>query len=112
MTLASGEPTEVITGYGILKTTEDLVPMLVQRRRAQQTAFIWTVSLDGAPVTLRTEAVSNATGTTLPESEAVLVNVAANGQQWSLLANPQQTFVETKRSDGTAWHTTAAFAMP
>jgi len=112
VTLADGEPTEVITGYGILKTTEDRVPMLVQRRRAQETVFIWAISLDGAPVTLRTEAVSNATGVTLPEAQAVLVTVAASGQRWSLLANPQQTSIEVRRSDGTTWRTAAAFAMP
>jgi hypothetical protein len=112
VTLAGGEPTEVITGYGILKTTEDRVPMLLQRRRAQKTAFVWTISLDGAPVTLRAEAVANAAGTTLPEAEAVLVNVSSVGQRWSLLANPQQTSVEAKRSDGTIWRTSVAFAMP
>ena len=38
--------------------------------------------------------------------------VAAGGRQWSLLANPQQTSIEARRSDGTTWRTAAAFAMP
>ncbi|HWC59780.1 MAG TPA: heparinase II/III family protein, partial [Verrucomicrobiae bacterium] len=50
VTLAESSPTEVITGYGIWKTTEDRVPMVVQRRHAQQTTYVWAVSLDGGSV--------------------------------------------------------------
>ena len=112
ITLADGDPTEVITGYGILKTTEDHVPMLVQRRRAGKAAFVWAVSLNGAPVTLKTEAVSSAAGTALSKDEAVLANVSSSGQRWSLLANPQKLSVSVKRPDGTRWRTSAPFAMP
>jgi hypothetical protein len=96
VTLAEGEPTDVITGYGILKTTEDHVPMLVQRRQAQHTAFVWAVSLDGVPVSLRSETVSNAAGKPLSEADAVLVNVRVGDRQWSLLANAQQGTVAIK----------------
>ncbi|MEI8288919.1 MAG: heparinase II/III family protein [Verrucomicrobiota bacterium] len=110
--LAEGEPTEVITGYGILKTTEDRVPMLVQRRRGEKTAFVWAVSLGGTPVTLKTEAVANETGMLLSKDEAVLASVSAGGQNWSLLVNPQKLSVMVKRPDGTRWRTDAAFAQP
>ena len=86
--------------------------MLVQRRRAGKAAFVWAVSLDGAPVTLKTEAVSSAAGTALSKDEAVLANVSAGGQRWSLLANPQKLSVSVKRPDGTRWRTSAPFAMP
>lgn len=112
ITLADGEPTEVITGYGILKTTEDHVPMLVQRRRAEKTAFVWAVSLDGTPVTLQVETVSSAAGPALSKDEAVLAKVSSGGQRWSLLANPQKLSVAGKRPDGTRWSTSAAFAVP
>lgn len=111
VTLAGGEATEAITGYGILKTTEDHVPMLVQRRRAQNTAFVWAVSLDGMPVTLSVKAVLDAAGVPLPEAEAVLVKVGAGSQQWSLLANPQQRTVEVKAAGAATWHTSAAFTI-
>jgi hypothetical protein len=112
LTLAGGEPTEIITGYGILKTTEDRVPMLVQRCRARFAAFVWAISLDATPVTLRAQTVSDANRATLPKSEAVLVQVNNSNQRWSLLANPQQRSVEVQRPDGTAWRTDAVFAMP
>jgi hypothetical protein len=53
ITVAATEPTEIITGYGILKTTEDRVPVLIQRRKAQQTTFVWAISTDASPVNLK-----------------------------------------------------------
>jgi hypothetical protein len=49
ITLAGDGSTQLITGYGILKTTEDRVPLLLQRRRTQRTTFVWAISLDGTP---------------------------------------------------------------
>ena len=111
ITLAGGEPTEVLTGYGILKTTEDKVPMLVQRRRAQNAALVWALSLDGAPVTLRTTAVKDAAGKALPPADAVLVEAKAGGQQWSLLVNPQRQEVVAAAAAGPAWRSAAAFGV-
>jgi hypothetical protein len=88
VSLAENDPTEVITGYGIWKTTEDKVPMVVQRRHAQRTAFVWAVSLDGSPVTLHVVDVDDSGGNRVDESEAVLVNTSSGGKNWSLLANP------------------------
>ena len=111
ITLAGSEATEVITGYGILRTTEDRVPMLLQRRRAQATAFVWAVALDGSAVTLRAAAVKDAAGQPLSTAEAVLVSVESGGQRRSLLVNPQQKSVVAARPDGSAWHSAAALAV-
>ena len=111
LSLADGEPTEVLTGYGILKTTEDRVPMLVQRRRAQNTAFAWAVSLDGAPVALRVTAVKDAAGKTLAPAEALLVEADAGGHRWSLLVNPQRQAGVTAGTGGSLWRSATAFAV-
>ncbi len=112
LTFADGDPTEIITGYGILKTTEDRVPMLVQRREADKTAFVWAISLDDTPVSVRGDAVSDAAGTPLSEADAVLVQVSAAGREWSLLVNSQMKSVILNRPGGKAWHSDAVFSMP
>jgi hypothetical protein len=84
------EPTEVIKGYGILKTTEDLAPILIQRRRAKSSAFVWAISVDGSPVTLRAFDVKDENGIVLPQAKALLVQALAKGKSWSVLVNPQR----------------------
>jgi hypothetical protein len=86
--LSTTQPTETIRGYGILKTTEDLVPMLVQRRSAQNAAFVWAISLDGEPVELATKTVIDEQGKELALSEAAVVDVTTKTRHWSLLVNP------------------------
>jgi hypothetical protein len=110
VTLAANGETEAVTGYGILKTTADRVPMLVQRRKARNTTFVWAVSLDAAAVKLRVEDLKDQPGNVL--TEVARVDVGAGGRQWSLLVNPRRQSVTTKRADGTLWQTDAAFALP
>lgn len=111
ITLAGGEPGEILTGYGILKTTEDRVPTLVQRRRAQSTAFVWAVSLDGSPVALRVAPVKDAAGQPLAAATAAVVEVKAGGRDWFLLVNPSLTSVIASQPDGSNWRSEAAFAV-
>ena len=103
--LARTEPTEIITGYGILKTTEDLVPILLQRRRVQNTAFVWAVSLDGAPVTLDTTQIQDSEGTPLSPAKATQVRVAAAGRNWTLIVNPDARRVAVHQPDGRSGNT-------
>ena len=109
--LAGGEATETITGCGILKTTEDLVPMLVQRRRAQNTAFVWAVSVDGAPVELKVSDVQDAGGKNLIRAEALLVQVSAGNVHRALLVNPQQKNIVSAWPGGAAWRSEAVLAI-
>jgi hypothetical protein len=111
ITIAGGEAADVITGYGIRKTTEDRVPMLVQRRRAQQTVFIWALSLDGAAVTLQSAVVSDAGGLRLDASEAVLVHASDGKRAWRVLVNPDKKGITALLPDGSAWRSAAAFAI-
>ena len=88
--LLSTEPTEIIKGYGILKTTEDLVPMLLQRRRTQDAAFVWAIAIDGTPVELATQSVRDEKGNAIALSDSAVVEVTSQARHWSLLINPRE----------------------
>ena len=108
--LAAGEPTDVVTGYGVLNSSEDLVPLLLQRRHAKDTAFAWALSLDGSPVDLRLLGVHDAGGLELFRSEAAQVQLDSGGRRWSLLVNPHQHEVTSTSSAQTPLRTKAPFA--
>ena len=110
ITLAETAPTQVMAGYGIWKTTEDKVPMVVQRRFAQRTTFVWGVSMDGSPLNLRASDV-DAAGVRLDQSEAVLVQVSSGDRKWLLLANPQGKNVTAALPDGLRYQTDAVFTV-
>ncbi|HXE41640.1 MAG TPA: hypothetical protein VN516_01355, partial [Candidatus Baltobacteraceae bacterium] len=112
VTLSDDEPTEVITGYGILKTTEDLVPLLVQRRHAQNTTYVSAVSLDNSPVKLNVTDVKDVTGKVIPRTEALLVKVSSGRTYRALLINPQQKSVVVKSTGGSSWKSSEVFAVP
>jgi hypothetical protein len=107
--LAGGDPCEIITGYGILKTTEQRVPWLLQRRRAQTAAFVWALSLDGAPVTLSASEVQDAQGRALSRADAVLVDVGVASQRWQLLVNPLKNSVAANLPGSKTWQSAAPF---
>jgi hypothetical protein len=50
--LAGSENTQIITADGIGKSTEDRVPLIVFRRKAQRTTYVWAISLNDAQVKL------------------------------------------------------------
>jgi len=53
--LAGNEASQIITAYGIGKTTEDQVPVAIFRRQSPQATYVWAVSLKGVPVKLNVE---------------------------------------------------------
>jgi hypothetical protein len=115
ITMAEMAPTEVVTGYGIWKMTEDKVPMVVQRRHAQRTAYVWAVSLDDSHVSLQVSFVKSG-DQALDQSQALMVQAAATKpgsgtQNWSLLANPQRKKVVAKLSDGSSWENDTVFSV-
>ncbi len=79
VTLAAGPSTEIITGTGLLLTTEDLVPMVMLRRKAKSITYVWAISLDGTPITLEQLA---APGT------AATAKVTRNDKTWTLTTDP------------------------
>ena len=109
ITLAENDPTEIITGYGIWKTTEDKVPMVVQRRHAQRTAYVWAVSLDGSPVNLHAGSVQGSEKI-LDPSQAVIVRANVGDKSWNLLTNPERRKISGASADST-WESDAAFSV-
>jgi len=74
--LAGDTPTDIITGTGIGKDTSDRVPVVLFRRRAPQSTFVWGLSLDGTPVTLTAKADDKA--------QTADVQVTAGAGSWHL----------------------------
>ncbi len=100
--LAGGEETEVIAGYGIFKTTRDLVPTIIQRRKTTDTAFVWAVSIDGSRVDLGVAPLATASGKILPAASAVAVTVQKGAKKITLLANPVREAVSIPGSKDTS----------
>jgi len=109
--IAAGEPMQLVTGYGILKTTEDFVPVLLQRRHAQSTVFVWAISLSGDPVGLRVSPVADESGAALPSAEVTLVQLDGEGGHWSILVNPLGEAATVRLADGPPRVTHAQFAV-
>lgn len=86
--LAAGQPTEVITATGVGKSTEDRVPVVVFRRTARQTSFVWCISLDGAMVELDSKAV---------DVQPAQVTVKQKGDAWRLSIDTAKGVVEVVR---------------
>ena len=53
LNLAGNEKTQIITGTGIGKSTEDRIPIAIFRRNALQATYAWAASLDNKPVKLK-----------------------------------------------------------
>ncbi|MDB6018048.1 MAG: Heparinase family protein [Pedosphaera sp.] len=111
ISLTGDVATEVITGYGILKTTEEHVPLVVQRRHGKNTVYVWAVSLNSVPVALKVLAVKDESGKPLASTEAVAIRVGDGQRQRSMLVNPTQKKVVASLPDGSAWSSSAVFAV-
>ena len=77
--LAAGEPTQTIAATGVGSNMQDRVPAVVFRRRTKETAFVWSVSLDGKPVKI--ERVKSEAGVEVDVTSAA-------GKKWTLVVNP------------------------
>ena len=110
LTVAGGEPTQIIAGTGIGASTEDHVPVLLLRRKAQATAFVWVLALDGRSVALETLPVQAADGKTLAAAVATAVQVRAGDKQWQLLVNPEKQAVQVNLPGG-AWRSSDVFSV-
>ncbi|MBI5383982.1 MAG: heparinase II/III family protein [Verrucomicrobia bacterium] len=89
-TMAPGEATTFITGTGVGRHTEDRVPLVIARRQARTTAYLWCVALDGkaAPVEVTSEPVKLPDGSSPLASQIAAVRVKSDGESRLLLANP------------------------
>jgi hypothetical protein len=85
--LAGGEPTTVLTALGVGSTVTQRLPMVVFRRRAARTAYVWGVALAGQPLSLRTGPARDERNQPLPAAAALGVDVTSGDRSWCLLAN-------------------------
>jgi hypothetical protein len=109
ITIASGEPCEIITGYGALKTTEDLCPIVIQRRHAQRAVFVWAITTDGSAISLQLSPVHDSEDNRPAGNDVTCVQVETSKRQWTLLVNPQKHDVLASISEQLNWRTTKAF---
>lgn len=89
--LAGDAPTEVITGTGIGKDTSDRIPLVLFRRHAQQSTYVWGISLDGTPVTLAARVGDRA--------QTASVHVRAGAGSWQLEVDGGKGSVQVKSGE-------------
>ncbi|RKY04706.1 heparinase [Candidatus Poribacteria bacterium] len=110
ITLAGGEETEVITGTGVGDHIEDRVPMVIFRRRAKETAFIWGISLDGRDMEIKPRLVRDAEGNPIRPSAAVAVECEANGKRYLFVVNPEGIDLRVELPSGEGRRASSPFA--
>jgi len=101
ISLAASEPTQVITATGVEKHAEDRVPMVIFRRRAKETTFVWCVALDGEEARLEHLPVRDSDGNILSPASATAIQVEiADGRKRILAVNPDKLSLSVKLADG------------
>jgi hypothetical protein len=68
--LGGQESTRIITGTGIGANSADQVPMVIFRRQARQTTFVWAITLDGSPIKV--------------DSDGKAIDVRSGPKKWHL----------------------------
>jgi len=108
VTLLPEAPADLITALGIGHHAEDLVPMLMVRRRASALTLVWCIGLDGQPIALSWRPVR----TEQPDAMVAAVAVRLpKGKVCTFLANPDGATAQVILPDGTAWRTKAIFGV-
>ncbi|MFA0751090.1 MAG: hypothetical protein SLRJCFUN_001493 [Candidatus Fervidibacter sp.] len=108
VTLLTDASSDLITAFGVGNHAEDLVPMMMVRRKAAVLTLGWGIGLDGRPLSLSwcpvrakpTAAMVAALRVQLPD-----------GKARTLLVNPDGTTSSVILSDGTTWQTEAIFGV-
>jgi len=109
--LAPGPKTEIITATGVGANVADRVPVLIYRRSARSTAFVWYVSLTGKPVQLRHVPIIDDSSKALePATGCAVAMTQADGRERIVVANPEKRRVRIPLADGSELRTQAPFA--
>ncbi len=89
--MAHGSPTTYVIGTGVGAHTEDRVPVVIARRQAKETAYLWCVSLSGAADVpeLEPEVVTRADGTPVLAAAAAAVRVKTSHGVEVFVVNPR-----------------------
>ena len=88
--LAGGKDTQILTGTGVGKHTEDRVPVVIARRSSKNTAFIHAVLLGEEPANnfITAYPIEYSGGTQIPP---VAVKFTLKGKTFILISNPTAT---------------------
>ncbi len=88
--MGGGEPTTFITGTGVGRHTEDRVPLVIARREAKNTAYLWCVALEHGdePLQVQSEELKLLDGNRPEPSTAAALHLRLHSQGYVLLANP------------------------
>jgi len=88
--MAGGEETTFITGTGVGRHTEDRVPLVIARRNAQNTAYLWCVYLgpEGEKVDVQSKEVQLVDGSRAEPGTVAAVRISTAAGSYLLLANP------------------------
>jgi hypothetical protein len=106
--LLTDAPADLITALGIGNHAEDLVPMLMVRRRASALTLVWGIGLDGQPIALSWRPVRAEP----PDAMVAAVEVRLpNGKVCTFVANPDRAMAQVTLPDGTVWQTKAVFSV-
>ncbi len=107
--LAGGDPTTLITATGIGSSSVQRVPILIMRRNAADTAFLWGI-VNGTG-TLKRLGVRDKNDNPVAGSDAAAVEVAVGRKTLRILSNPSKLNVKVLLPDGNLWQTEAAVAV-
>ena len=100
ITLMGGERTDVITATGVGGHLEERIPMVIFRRRAKDTTFVWAVSLEGKGQKIESLEVRGPDGKPVPISLATAIRFESDGGRGIFVLNPDRIPLEVRFPDG------------
>jgi hypothetical protein len=89
--MAGGSPTTFVVGTGVGAHTEDRVPVVLARRQAAQTAYLWCLQLGRGslePLRVEEEAVGTTGERLRKKPGAAALQIHAGSRHYLLAANP------------------------
>jgi hypothetical protein len=104
-------PLEIICGFGILKTTEDRIPLLVQRQQGRTAVCVWAVSIDGSPVILKVSNLADLEGRPIAATDGLLVHARAESRDWWVTVNPEQKALVAKPAERAPFQVNSAVSI-
>lgn len=96
--LAGGEPTTILTGTGVGKHTEDRVPLVIARREAMTTAYLWCLNLgsEGGQMDIQSVEVTLPDGSLANPGRVAAVRIKTGSEFRFILANPDSESVTVR----------------
>ncbi len=109
VTLLADEPFDLVSALGIGNHSEDLVPMLMVRRKTQTLSLVWGINLDGKPLQISWLPAYDLAGK-IVKGAAVQV-LMPDGSTRIIVFNSQQIQLQTGSPNGTKLKVDDIFAV-